>query len=292
MAATVAQIEAISAKKPDAGTRQWLDQCIERSQRSVLSETVTMTPGLAQIILAKNDHNRNIRPAKLAQFAADMRKGRWAFNGEPIIVAKTGELNDGQHRLSALIDANITIPMVVVFGVERDTRTTVDQGAARKASDYLHMESEKNASTLAGLVRLTIAYERSGYSSFEQSNYVTNAEVLTRARADELAKEAAEFAQNVARVASAFASPAVVGFCYYTFATENPIEAKDYMTQVCGGEGLRRSDPAYAVRERLLNLGQRNREMRAEIIFRGWVAYRRGGTLTIAKVLGTLPELV
>jgi hypothetical protein len=34
--------------------------------------------------------------------------------------------------------------MVIVFGVERDTRTTVDQGAApQAASDYLHMEGEK-----------------------------------------------------------------------------------------------------------------------------------------------------
>jgi len=278
--------------KPEAGTVHWLNQCIERGQTAVFSEATTVTPGLAGIILARNDHNRNIRPTKMAQFAADMRKGRWAFNGEPIIIAKTGELNDGQHRLAALVDANVTIPLVIVFGVERDTRTTVDQGAARRASDYLQMEGEKNASTLAGLVRLSIAYERSGYDSIGNSNLVTNAEVLARARADELAREAADFAQSVARVSSAFASPAVIGFCYYTFASESAVEAKDYMTQVCGGEGLRRSDPAYAVRERLLNLGQRNREMRTEIIFRGWNAYRRGGTLTIAKVLGTLPELV
>jgi hypothetical protein len=278
--------------KPEAGTVHWLNQCIQRGQAEVFSEATTVTPGLASIILAKNDHNRNIRPAKLAQFAADMRKGRWAFNGEPIILAKTGELNDGQHRLSALVDANVTIPLVIVFGVERDTRTTVDQGAARKASDYLHMEGEKNAATLAGLVRLSIAYERSGYDSIMNSNLVTNAEVLARARSDELAKEAAEFAQGTARVASAFASPSVIGFCYYTFAVESSVEAKDYMTQVCGGEGLKRSDPAYAVRERLLSLGQRNREMRTEIIFRGWNAYRRGGTLTIAKVLGNLPVLV
>lgn len=289
----MAMVTPIKAtKKPDAGTVHWLNQCITRGQSEVFSEAVTVTPGLAGIILAKNDHNRNIRPSKLAQFASDMRKSRWAFNGEPIIIARTGELNDGQHRLSALIDANVTLPLVVVFGVERDTRTTVDQGAARRASDYLQMEGEKNASTLAGLVRLSIAYERSGYDSIGNSNLVTNAEVLARARTDNLAREAAEFAQSVAYSASAFASPAVVGFCYYTFATENPIEAKDYMTQVCGGEGLKRSDPAYAVRERLLNLGQRNREMRTEIIFRGWNAYRRGGTLTIAKVLGSLPALV
>lgn len=284
--------ELPNTKAHGAGTVFWLSECIKRGQIEVFSETVTITPAFAQIILGKNDHNRNIRQAKLAQFSADMRKSRWAFNGEPIILAKTGELNDGQHRLSAIVDANVTLPMVIVFGVDRNTRTTVDQGASRSASDYLHMDGERNSPTLAGLVRLTLAYERSGYSSIADAKYVTNAEVLERARADQLAKDAAEFAQNVSRVAVAFASPSVIGFCYYTFASENLIEAKDYMTQVCGGEGLKRSDPAYAVRERLLNLGQRNREMRAEIIFRGWVAYRRGGTLSIAKVLGTLPELV
>lgn len=70
------------AKLPAAGTVHWLNECIARGEAEVFSETITINPALAGIILAKNDHNRNIRPAKLAQFAADMRKGRWAFNGE------------------------------------------------------------------------------------------------------------------------------------------------------------------------------------------------------------------
>lgn len=277
--------------KPEAGTVHWLNECIKRSQGEAFSEVVTISPALAAIVLSKNDHNRTLRKTKLAQLVADMRHGRWAFNGEPIIIAKTGELNDGQHRLHALVEANVTHPFMVVFGVERDTRVTVDQGVNRSAGDYLHMDGVPNAAALAGLIRLVIGYELSAYESIMDAGRVTNAQVLARAENDALATEAAEFALAAYNASRHLAPPSVIGFCYYTFAVDAKPEAKDYMQQVCIGENLKRLDPAYAVRERLISLGQKSREKRTEIIFRGWCAYREKRQLNTVPVLGKLPEL-
>ena len=63
------------------------------------------------------------------------------------------------------------------------------------------------------------------------------------------------------------------------------------MDQVCIGEELRRDSPAYASRDALLSLGKGRQGARLEVIFRGWVKYRTGEPLKIAKVLGHFPEL-
>jgi len=289
--ATVLERIAPKASKFKAGTVHWFNECVERGRREVFSETATVTPGLANVILGSNPGNRNIRPAKLWQFLVDMRTGNWVFNGEPVIIAKSGELNDGQHRLSAIIEANTPVPLLFVFGIDREARLTVDQGAARSAADYLSMEGVENATAIASIARLVIAYERSGYKSLSDSNKVTNAEVRARAERDEKLHASAHFTAQHAKMTKNFAAPAVVGFCHYVLSGEHKADAQEYMTQICTGEGLRKSDPAFVVRDRLLNLG-RNRELKVEVILRGWNAYRSGRPMKIAKVLGSLPALV
>ncbi len=280
-----------SKKQPPAGTVHWFDQCVSRGKRERFSEEVVVTPGLANVILGNNPDNRNIRPMKLTQFATDMRSGAWAFNGEPIIIARSGELNDGQHRLNALIAANTSIPLLFVFGVERDTRLTVDQGGARGAHDYLGMESVPHATIVASVCRLVVGFERSRFDNINDANRVTNAEVMQRARSDERTAKSAAFAAEYYSFTRNFAAPAVIGFCHYILTGEHPGDADEYMRQICTGEGLKKNDPAYVVRDRLLSLG-RNRGHKIEIILRGWNAYRSNRPLKLVKVLGNFPALV
>lgn len=291
MATVLERVIAPAKRQPDAGTVQWFHDCVERGKRSVFSETVVVSPGLANVILGDNPNNRNIRPTKLTQFAADMRAGRWAFNGENIIIAKTGELNDGQHRLSAIIEANTPIPLIFQFGVERETRTTVDQGSARTAADYLGMKGATHAATSAAIARIVIAYERSGGQDIAGTKYVTNSEVLDRVRRDPEITVSAHFAQSHAKSTRTFCSPSAIGAAHYLLCREHPSEADAFMEQVCVGENLRRSDPAFAVRERLWTTSKYAGQ-KMEVIFRGWNAYRSGRQLKLAKVLGNFPALV
>lgn len=291
MATVLDRIAPKTQKQPDAGTVHWFDQCVARGKREVFSETVTVTPGLANVILGRNDNNRNVRAAKLVQFSSDIRTGRWAFNGEPIIIARSGELNDGQHRLGAIIEANTSVPLIFVFGVDRATRTTIDQGSARTASDYLGMQGVANAASAASIARLVIAYERSGGQDIAGTKFVTNAEVLERVAADPAIGISASFAQSYAKSTRSFCAPSAIGTCHYLLRREHPAEADTYMTQVCVGESLRKTDPAFAVRERLWST-TKYAGQKIEVIFRGWNAYRSNRPLKIAKVLGNLPALV
>lgn len=284
--------------RTEAGTVNWLDACSKRGRDGVFTEFSTLTPGLAAELLRRNPDNRTLRLTKIEQYAADMRAGRWVLNGEPFIIANDGSLNDGQHRAQAVIEANLSIPAMFVFGVPRDTRLTIDQGAARAAGDFLGMDGVANATAVASIARLLIAYERSGDADLRGANYVTNADILSRVAADEHIAAAAHYAVGVGKSARKFAAPAIIGFCSYIFSEVNPAEATAYMDQVCRGESLRAKDPAYAVRERLISMGKGGgREAKISVIIRGWNAFRQGRQLSLAKVTkgeggNNLPALV
>lgn len=273
-----------------AGTVHWLNECIERGKREVFMEVCTVTPGLASAMLANNPDNRPLK-WKRDLYAADMRAGRWQFNGEPLIFAQGGELNDGQNRLSAVIDANTPQQFACVFGVTRESRMSVDQGVARSAGDYLGMGGSKNAHNVAATAKGVLAFERGEGVRLSQGD-ITNAEVVARAKADTAVGEATDYAVSVYRHTRAFAAPKIIGTAYYLLADINEADAREYMDAVCIGEGLKRSDPAFAVREALISWGKTRAQAKLEVIFRGWVAFRQGRPLKIAKVLGSFPALI
>jgi|TARA_Y100000296_G_scaffold85358_1_gene121087 hypothetical protein len=290
---TMASVSTLLPKsKPQAGTVHWLNEAIERGKKGVFTELVTVTPGLAGELLRRNGGNRGIKPIKASQYASDMAQGRWTLNGEPIIVADTGELNDGQHRMQGVIDANVSVPLLFVFGVSRESRKTVDQGAARTAGDYIAMDGIRNASTVAGLIRLLMGYEASEGKSFSRPAEFSNAEVRARAMNDADTVASADYAQSVAKYTKGLINPSLVGTCHYLLSEIHPGDALTYLNQVCIGEEIKRGDPAFAVRDALSRLEKGGNMPRAELIMRGWNAFRSSRRLTLAKRLGNLPALV
>jgi hypothetical protein len=273
--------------QPPYGTIYWLNQCIERGKTEEFAEVVMLTPGLAGELLRRNPDNRGIKPAKLLQFAADIKDGRWAFNGETIIVSRDGLLNDGQHRCNAVIEANTPVKVIMSFGVERNSRLTVDQGAARGAADYLSMDGVPNATAAATIARLLIAYEQSGGRDVD-GRTATNAQITTRVHADERIGKAAHYGVTVGKRASYYVAGTVIGFCYYLFSEIDENDAHAFLQQVCTGEGLRRNDPAHTAREKLLTAGK-NRSRNVAILFRAWTFYRRNMQVKPSSLNATLP---
>lgn len=280
------------SKFPAAGTVHWFNECVDRSRSGVITEVVTVTPGLASVILQRNADNRSIKPVKSQHYAADIIAGRWVFNGEPIIVSDTGELNDGQHRMQAVIDANIPVQFLIVFGLPRETRATVDQGAARTAGDYLAMGGMTNANMTAGITRLVRAYYDSGEKGLSLAKEYSNAQIVAAAKADPALHEAGDYAQCVTKYARGMLLPSIIGFCFYVLNEVDPTDAHEYLNQICVGENIKRGDPAFAVRSALSNVERSSKAQRAELVFRGWNAFRQGRKLTLAKTLGTFPALV
>lgn len=292
---TLVKVEPEVIRQPvrikNEGTLGWFKQALHRSRNEIFSEVKTVTPQLAEIILQNNPDNRSIRASKFMQLVSDMRNGRWTMNGEPVIIAKTGELNDGQHRLKAVVEAGVSVPILFVFGVERDTRTTVDQGANRSASDYLGMTGVVNASVTAAIARMLISYERANRTMLGSTNRVTAAEVLERVKTDITIGASAVYANRYARLMHHICAGSVIGFCHNILLSKNVTEGLAFMEQLCRGEGLTREDPAFRAREKLINIGKSSTATKVEIILRAWNAYRQKRTMATIPVHGRLPEL-
>lgn len=108
---------------------------------------------------SKNLRNRPLNPGNVAALKQEILNRRWRFNGEPIIVGKTGTLLNGQHTLIALVladqvrngpqadhwnevwkDEPIRIDKAVVFGVDEDDSVvnTMDTCKPRSLADVLY----------------------------------------------------------------------------------------------------------------------------------------------------------
>lgn len=130
-----------------------LDRWMGQARSDVFAVTTLVTPKMAEALLERNGGNRPViwtgANRSVAAYAAAMARGEWVLNGEPIIISSTGELNDGQHRLHAIIQSGVPVQLMLTFGVERDTRHTVDQGVARTPGHILAMFGEKDSNNLA-----------------------------------------------------------------------------------------------------------------------------------------------
>lgn len=272
-------------------TQIWLDEQLDKASGEVFSEVVELTPELADLLLQRNAGNRNIRPTKLNQYVSDIVNDRWQLNGEAIMVSKDGFMNNGQHRCSAVIAANKSIKTFMVFGVERETRATVDTGASRTAGDYLSLQGYKYSAALAGITRYVIAYERNDKQSLSYLSSITVSEILDRVEGDELLKEAASFTGHSSKIRR-LATPSVIGFVYYTLSQIDADDAKAYLESTITGIGLQADSPQYVIREKLLNMPDLGKEQKIECFFRGWNAFRKQKPMKAIRIMWELPELV
>lgn len=127
---------------------------------AITSSVEKISPILAQAYLDKNCINRNPSIKRVNTYARDMENGNWKLNGETIIFDEDGKLINGQHRLMAVIQANVPVDFLVVRGVQRDA-TLQDRGRNRSAIDAMLMngfDRDLANNTTVALVRLHFAF--------------------------------------------------------------------------------------------------------------------------------------
>lgn len=118
--------------------------------------TVLMTPEAAKALLERNyDKNRRIREGYVRQLAAAMRGGRYeSQNGQTVVIgAEDGVLYDGQHRLTAIVESGVSVPLAVAL-VRRgkDKFGTLDNGTKRRAADALDVPDKNECSSIGKIM--------------------------------------------------------------------------------------------------------------------------------------------
>jgi hypothetical protein len=278
---------------PEKKAAEWLDEQIAKSQDKVTTIVADLTPALATALLNRNESNRKINLLLVDSYARDMTNAAWLLNGEPLIVAKNGQMNDGQHRCQAVIQAQHTVPVVFVFGVDRDTRTTVDQGKVRTAADFLSMNGHSNVSPLAAGAGHIWQHIHNGYLSSTSRDRPNKGEILTIIEQHpSIIKSIGKAAIPAAR---AVGGPAMLGFCHWTFARAGagPKVADVFIEALTGGASLGRRSPILYVRNRLMSeRGRLRANDKAELIFKAWNTWRRDEEVRqFTLVGGLLPKV-
>lgn len=253
---------------------------------------VNVDSDFAAELMERNTRNRPLRERRAMRYRHDMENGLWRINGEPIIVTKDGAMISGQHRCTAIIGTELSVPMFVAIGVDPDADVTVDQGAPKNAGDYLQIHGEENAPTLAKIARLRLAYEANEQAAIKDTATPTNADVMTYvAEHHDDVTRSAKLATELREYTKPIAAPSVIGFAHNVLSSIDPEAADRYIEEVAKGEEIKEGDPAFAVRTRLLNMGKAGIAKKAEIIFTGWNAYRAGRQMKSVRVTGRLPRL-
>lgn len=264
-----------TAKESTARDLAWLSLCIDKSKKGVFMESVQLTPSLAAALLSINEDNRSLREHKSMLYAKDMIAGRWQINGETIAISKCGFLNDGQHRCDAVRRSGVTVPALLVFGLDRESRKTTDQGAVKTAGDYLGMDGFENPKALAGIANALIQIETLNRLNAGTSERPTRGEILERVASDPLIAESYRHVKRSG--ASKVAEPRLLGALHYLFKRKSQDQADQFMELLISGVGLESKSPVYIAREKLMNrLHRLTVSEKAKTLIAAWNNFREG----------------
>jgi len=125
-------------------------------------ERMIISPDTAREMLEQNVSNRKLRKSVVNRYAKDMIAGEYLESPAPIAFDTKGGLLDGQHRLAALVKADISLPFWVATGVKEDVRSVVDIGFSRTKADSLELSGEFGGTPLKDYIATVQAMMRPG----------------------------------------------------------------------------------------------------------------------------------
>ena len=257
------------------------------------AERVMLTPEIASALLGKVlPRQRKVRKSNVATMIADIKAGRWKFNGEPIILDASGHMIDGQHRCHACVGSGMPIDVLIVSGVPESVGVyeSIDGGTIRTGHDALK-DIVSNANSVATVLNFLHRYNTSG--RIAASNGVRRvsgphlAELLARYPGVEDSVRAASRAKAVVTWTGTAA------FCHYIMASIDREDADRFFELIASGEDMRKGDPVYAFRQYcIVNRGRlQNFDSCAHAMIKAWNAWRQGQQIQILKTPNSASNL-
>lgn len=256
-------------------------------------EVVYVTPEMAEAMLGHNTHNRPHRPATVVAYASDMTAGDWRWTGDPIRFAIDGTLLDGQHRLMAILESGVTVPMLIIRGLPRDAQENMDCVLPRRFSDVLALRGEVNATHLAALTRKVHGWERG-----ERAHGNAKVTFAQLTRTLDRHPELRDIVRSAHTVASTWDLPqSLIGLAWWLFAAIDQEDADFFFARCADGQNMGSGDPIYELRKVVAASrndvkGERNQRYLLAVTIKAWNAYRAGDKIAQLKfrVGGAKPE--
>jgi hypothetical protein len=249
-----------------------------------------VTPRLAKELLTRNVSNRPALKPVIASYAAAMRAEAWKLNGESIVISDAGLIRDGQHRLMAVVEAGVDVPMFFTSGVDDNTYRTLNTGRSRTASNVLSIEGFRYATTIAGGLREYYAYKKgftttsglTGINSISNEILYEHAIDFGKDRLETIACTAANYWHQ-----NRFLSPSQI-FAFILALDEIPGSRwVEFMDRIFHGVGVEKKSPEFLFISRTRKEGMSPTQKTPPIIRRA-LFIKAYNAFILRKQMGTL----
>lgn len=221
----------------------------KKSHTTPTSGYEVITPDAAKAMMKLNTNNRAITDSRVAAYSEEMRSGKWQLTHEGIAFGADGTLYDGQHRLAAIVQANVPITLYVTRGLSPDARVVINTGRSRTAVDNLAIVEGIKLSKAFGAAFNVIWQETIGLTSGRNA---TAAELRITLAANRAAHKA--MGQVFVGTKRGLGRSGFVGAFIYAYR-ENPSKVTLAAQRFYEGTELAAGSPMYALREKALRGG-------------------------------------
>lgn len=241
-------------------------------QTTLRSQVVLVTIEIALKWLEKNTNNRSVSEEHVKRLSGYLLNNEWHLHGQPIQFGVDGSLIDGQHRLWAIIEAKKSALCNVTWGVSLEAMAAIDSGRRRTAGDVHHILTGETTSKRQVEVANQI-YSLVHSLGGRLPQYIEVQPTLEKFKAD------IDWAIEVLPGRVRLSSAAVKGALAFARKT-NPPMLTSLVDKLVTGLNLTATDPAYTLREYLLNsntpVGLNARRQHLVKVLRGTFAFIYG----------------
>ncbi len=216
-----------------------------------------VTPELADKYLGTMTQNRVLRDNRVMQWVTIITEGEWKLTNDAISFDTNGHLINGQHRLAAIVVAEIAVPLIVVRGLPVDVQDVMDSGLTRKLSDALQLRGETDcfvkASALRWIARLDYIEAEDGATvNYYRNNSGPSVSQLLHLF-DRQAEAIAEVLPTSRRAKATLGLPAGVIAVMVRQRELDPEDFEAFWAGAVDGVGLESGDGRLALRNYLLS---------------------------------------
>ncbi|MET8693924.1 hypothetical protein ABZV65_15490 [Streptomyces bauhiniae] len=254
---------------------------------SVVPRVVLMTVQLATELLSRENFNRRLNRGHVATLAASMVRGHWQLTHQGIALdgpLETGSVIDGQHRLRAVVEADVSVLMLIFENMPRETFRVLDTGQRRTAADALSLNGEDNAQLLASTVRHVFLYLNLPLGEWIGTKArMTNDQIIEALAKDpDGYRDAAAIGRVIGPKLLMIPTAAAVGH-YVTVDGSTPrMRVEEWLSGLTSGANLAMEDPRLALRDAITRSrgrsSQRRRSTRTQagLYVKAWNHWIRG----------------
>lgn len=137
------------------------------SATTITTKVMTITPDLARSWLSSsNIENREVKQKTVEKYAGRIMAGEWIIVDQLISFDVNGRLQNGQHRLMAVVKTGKNIEALVGFGFPEETYKYLDQGHNRTKGD-IHKASKKMVAFVSATAKTVESGKITTFTEFE-----------------------------------------------------------------------------------------------------------------------------